>query len=102
MATLRTTRTRRAGARVQKGATPRRGVGQAAGGGTVASRWALLMSHEDRQALIRRPFPITYIPPVKRWGGVQLINDEDWMRDANAWRKKYNQDADDLSTEDSL
>lgn len=36
-----------------------------------------------------RPFPITYYPPQKRWGGVQIINDEDWMRDANAWRKRY-------------
>ncbi len=53
------------------------------------ARRALLMPHEERLALIRKPFPITYIPPVKRWGGVQLINDEDWMRDANAWRKKY-------------
>ncbi len=47
------------------------------------------LTHEERQALIRKPFPITYILPVKRWGGVQIINDEDWMRDANAWRKKY-------------
>lgn len=51
-----------------------------------------LLSHEDRQALIRKPFPIVYLPPVKRWGGVQIINDEDWMRDANAWRKRYAQD----------
>lgn len=57
---------------------------------TVAQRRALLMPHEARQALIRRPFPITYYPPVKRWGGVQLINDEDWMRDEAAWRKRYN------------
>lgn len=59
---------------------------------TTAQRRDLLMPHEGRQALIRKPFPITYHPPQKRWGGVQIINDEDWMRDANAWRKRYNQD----------
>lgn len=59
---------------------------------TAASRRALLPTHEDRQALIRSPFPITYYPPQKRWGGVQIINDEDWMRDANAWRKRYAQE----------
>lgn len=59
---------------------------------TAATRRALLMSPSDRQALIRKPFPITYLPPQKRWGGVQIINDEDWMRDANAWRKRYAQD----------
>lgn len=59
---------------------------------TTASRRQLLPSHEERQALIRRPFPITYIPPVKRWGGVQIINDEDWMQDANAWKHRYAQD----------
>lgn len=53
------------------------------------------MPHEERQALIHRSYPITYILPVKRWGGVQLINDEDWMRDANAWRKRYTDDAPD-------
>lgn len=56
---------------------------------TAASRRRALMPHEDRQALIRLPYPITYYPPQKRWGGVQIINDEDWMRDANAWRKRY-------------
>lgn len=50
------------------------------------------MPHEDRQVLIRKPFHIAYIPSVKRWGGVQIINDEDWMRDAHAWRKKYASD----------
>lgn len=59
---------------------------------TAASRRALLMPHEERQRLIRRPFPITYYPSVKRWGGVQIINDEDWMRDANAWKQRYAQD----------
>jgi hypothetical protein len=50
------------------------------------------VTHEERQALIRKPFPITYYPSVKRWGGVQIINDEDWMRDANAWKQRYAQD----------
>jgi len=50
------------------------------------------MTHEERRALILKPFPITYYPPVKRWGGVQIINDEDWMRDANAWRQRYAQE----------
>ena len=50
------------------------------------------MTHEQRQTLIRKPFPITYVLPVKRWGGVQIINDEDWMRDANAWKQRYAQD----------
>lgn len=61
---------------------------------SAAARRKLLMPHEARQALIRKPFHIAYIPPQKRWGGVQIINDEDWMRDANAWRKKYAQDGD--------
>ncbi len=39
-----------------------------------------LMSHEERVRVIRAPFFITVIPPVKRWGGVQLINDDDWIR----------------------
>lgn len=67
---------------------------------TVASRHKILPSHEDRQALIARPLPFdprrtfdTFhehtVYAVKRWGGVQIVNDEDWMRDANAWRKKY-------------
>ena len=64
---------------------------------SAAARRKLLMPHEARQALIRKPFPITYISPVKRWGGVQIINDEDWMRDANAWKKKYAHDTSDLS-----
>lgn len=38
------------------------------------------MTHEERVALIRKPFFIEVIPPQQRWGGVQLINDEDWMR----------------------
>lgn len=59
---------------------------------TAVTRRALLMPHAARQTLIQKPFPITYYPPVKRWGGVQIINDEDWMRDANAWRKKYAED----------
>lgn len=59
---------------------------------TKASRRKLLMPHAARQALITKPFPITYVPPVKRWGGVQIINDEDWMKDANAWRHKYQDD----------
>ena len=67
---------------------------------TAASRRAILPTHEVRQALIRRPFPVTYYPPVKRWGGVQIINDEDWMRDANAWKKRYAQDG--PETEDLL
>lgn len=57
------------------------------------------MPHEARQALIRHPYPITYIPSVKRWGGVQLINDEDWMRDADTWRKKYAEYAADSAAE---
>lgn len=59
---------------------------------TAATRRKLLMPHTQRQALICKPYPVTYILPVKRWGGVQLINDEDWMRDAHAWRKKYARD----------
>ena len=58
---------------------------------TAVSRKALLPTHEERRALIERPFPITYIPSVKRHGGVQIINDEDWMRDEAAWRKRYAQ-----------
>lgn len=45
---------------------------------SAAARRKLLMPHEERLALIRRPFPITYIPPVKRWGGVQLGQDDQW------------------------
>lgn len=59
---------------------------------TAAQRRKLLMPHEDRLALIQRPFPITYHPPMKRWGGVQIFTTEDWMRDANAWRMKYMDD----------
>lgn len=53
------------------------------------------LTHAQRRELIERPYPITYVLPVKRWGGVQIINDEDWMRDANAWRKRYAQDTND-------
>lgn len=52
-----------------------------------------MMTHEQRQALIRKPFPIVTIHSVKRWGGVQIIHDETWMEDANAWRKKYAQES---------
>lgn len=47
------------------------------------------LTHEQRQALIAKPFHITYIPSVKRWGGVQIINDDVWMTDAHAWKKRY-------------
>lgn len=66
---------------------------------TAAQRRALLMPHEARQALIHRPFPITYYPPVKRWGGVQLINDEDWMKDATSWRKRYTEEGQGFETD---
>lgn len=58
---------------------------------TVASRRALLMPHEARQALIRQPFPITYILPVKRWGGVQVAPDNQWDQVAERFhfRRKY-------------
>ena len=42
-----------------------------------------LMPWSERRALIMRPFPITYYPPVKRWGGVQILNDEEWMRETS-------------------
>jgi len=50
------------------------------------------MNHDERMAHLGRPFPITYILPVKRWGGVQIIHDNQWMDDANAWRKRYRQE----------
>lgn len=66
---------------------------------TAASRRALLPSHEERQALIRRPYPITYILPVKRWGGVQIAPDDQWDVVAERFhmRRKY---ADRFETED--
>jgi hypothetical protein len=30
---------------------------------------------------------------VERYAGCQLLNDEDWIRDANAWKKKYAQES---------
>lgn len=36
------------------------------------------LTHEQRQALIRKPFPIVTIPPQKRWGGVQIGPDDYW------------------------
>lgn len=48
-----------------------------------------MLTHDQRRALIEKPFPIVYIPPTKRWGGVQVINDQDWMREADMWRIRY-------------
>ncbi len=61
----------------------------------TATRRALLMPHLARQRLIHQPFSIRYIFPVERYAGVQLLNDEDWIRDANAWKKTYAQDIND-------
>ena len=55
------------------------------------------MPHAARQALIRKPFYIAYIHPVKRWGGVQIIHDDQWVEDAKAWKKRY---AEDLASAD--
>jgi hypothetical protein len=38
---------------------------------------------------------------VKRWGGVQIINDDVWMTDAHAWKKRY-EDAGRVDVLDSL
>lgn len=57
---------------------------------TAVSRRALLMPHEARQALIRKPFPITYVHPVKRWGGVQVAPDDSWDRDAEHYYLRRN------------
>lgn len=67
---------------------------------TAASRRQLLMPHAERQALIHKTYPITYYPPLQRHGGVTIIDDETWMRDANAWRLKYAQDG--VGAEDGL
>lgn len=61
----------------------------------AAARRALLMPHSARQRLIHQPCSVRYILPVERYAGVQLLNDEDWIRDANAWKKKYAQDIND-------
>lgn len=48
-------------------------------------------THEQRRALIEKPFPITYIHPVKRWAGVQIVHDDQWKEDAKAWAKRFTQ-----------
>ena len=51
-----------------------------------------MMTHEERVALIRKPFHICYIHPVKRWGGVQIVHDEQWVDEMKAWSKRYKLD----------
>ncbi len=48
------------------------------------------LTHEERVALIRKPFPITVVPPVKRWGGVQIADADDPCQLSRFVSQKYN------------
>ncbi len=47
-------------------------------------------SADLRRAILFAPVVVTYIPPVKRWSGVMIVPDEQWMEEMNSFKRRYN------------